>query len=124
MVAVHKYKETISMNRSINIPDPIVKFYEKYKSQEFYLMELLHQSGSLIRIHQLNEAKIINIEYRFDQVLPNWFALGDDGGDELVCYHEESGEIALIPISPADEKHAMWVDKSLDDLLHHSTRLI
>lgn len=59
-----------------------------------------------------------NTGYEVQQYLPDYFAIGTDGGLEMLAVHLPSGKVYSIPFVPMECEAGVLVAGSLESLIH------
>ncbi|MFM0631245.1 hypothetical protein [Paraburkholderia xenovorans] len=84
----------------MKVPSVVADFYQSYSRPALdasgkYLYDLMMPDGGQPRIYTLASALQLNDDLDVGERLPEFFAVGDDAGEEIVCV-----EVQTVASSP------------------------
>lgn len=68
------------------------------------------------QIWQVDELDEANADYEVAEFIPGYYAIGSDGGGEMLAIELASAQVFRIPFIPMDASERILVAESLNDL--------
>ncbi|MBZ0246460.1 MAG: hypothetical protein K8H85_10970 [Cyclobacteriaceae bacterium] len=68
-------------------------------------------------IWNLNELAELNESYNIEEFIPGYFAIGSNGGEEMLTLEISTGKFYSVPFIPMDKSERTLVASSLDELI-------
>lgn len=82
-----------------------------------FVQSYLHGQPCEFHIWPAQELKKLNEAYEVSEALPGYFAIGSDGGLEMLTIELATGTVYAIPFIPMEVESRIWVAASLEELL-------
>jgi hypothetical protein len=96
MISKHEIREAINRLE-------IKSFYSKHHDLKFDLWDTDN-------IDKYNET------YDIDEIIPGYYGIGSNGGEELLIVEMESGIVYSVPFIPMDDSERIEILKSINEL--------
>ncbi|WP_294272271.1 SMI1/KNR4 family protein [uncultured Chryseobacterium sp.] len=100
------------MNNEFKFPEDYLSYINNLKENE------INSESGYIELFSLDELDEINQEYETDELVPNFIAIGTNGGGVGVFINKTNNAIYSIPFVGMQEEDAVLLAKSFSEFIY------
>jgi hypothetical protein len=110
-------------------PEVVTRVLESldFRLPDWYINELSktyelvfdYEEGKYLKMWPLVELLEINLAYKAHECYPGFFLIGNDGGSEACAIEKQTGSVYIIPYIGNLPDDAIYVGKTLNDLIEY-----
>ncbi|WP_431612369.1 SMI1/KNR4 family protein [Chryseobacterium sp. 'Rf worker isolate 10'] len=100
------------MNSKFEFPEDYISFMSNLNDNE------INSENGYIELFPIDELEIINNEYETNELVPNFIAIGTNGGGVGIFINKNNNSIYSIPFVGMEEKDAVLLANSFSEFLY------
>jgi len=100
------------MNNKIEMPEDYISYMNNLQDFEIYT------ENGYLELFPINELEQINNEYETRQYVPNYYAIGTNGGGVGIFINKKNKQLYSIPFVGMDESEAVLLANSFSEFLY------